>query len=289
MGEHGKGGAVVAGQPARMDEARAAIAAVAPDFVRLVRQSADVRPVGPAVGTWTPGDVASHVRLVVEVDTDALAGRRLPGTPLRPPAVAAMNDAALAADPERDMGVLADRIEALLAEFLTVSGAPVSEEVTWLGGARLPASAVACHLLEELLVHGFDLATATGREWTIAPAHAALAIIGAVVPIVNGADPMAFVDPERALGFRARVEVRLRGHERFTFVFDDGMRIADGRSTAAGIRGPVDVHVSASPVSMLLLVLGRVRAPQAVLRGQVLAWGRRPWRLRRALSLMTPP
>jgi hypothetical protein len=263
-----------------LTDARTAIAAITPSFVRLVRESAHD---GPAVGHWGTGDVACHVSHVITADTAALAGQPPPTTKLTPAAVAVLTDAMLADDPERDVGVLADRIEALLADFLAVSDAPASEEVTWLGDIRLPASAVACHLLEELLVHGFDMATATNGAWTIAPAHAALAIVGAAAPIVTAAGPTAFVDPERAQGFRARFDVRLRGHQRFTFVFDDGMTIEDDTSE------PVDAHVSADPVAMLLLMLGRVSAARAILGGKITGWGWRPWRLRRMLTVMTPP
>ena len=266
--------------PSDLADARRAIAAIAPSFVRLVRDSAHN---GRVIGHWNTGDVACHVSHVIAADSDALADRPPPTTELTPAAVAVLTDAMLADDPERDLDVLADRIEVLLADFLAVSEAPPSEEVTWLGGIRLPSSAVACHLLEELLVHGFDMATGTDGEWTIAPAHAALAIVGAVIPIITAASPMAFVDPERAEGFRARVDVRLRGHGRFTFVFDDGMTIDDDTTE------PVDAHVSADPVSMLLLMLNRLRTERAILGGKVTAWGRRPWRLRRVLTVMRSP
>jgi hypothetical protein len=268
--------------PARrsqLADARSAIAAITPSFVQLVRESAHD---GPVLGHWETVDVACHVCHVIEGDTDALAGRPLPVADLTPAAVAVLTDAMLAADPERDLGVLADRVETRLADFLAVSSAPVGEEVTWLGGIELPASAVACHLLEELLVHGFDMATPTNRAWHIAPAHAALAISGAAVPIVNAAGSLA-VHPKRARGFRARFDVRLRGYHRFTFVFDDGLTIGDEASE------PVDAHVSAEPVSMLLLMLGRVRPMQMILGGKIAVWGKRPWRLRRMLTAMTHP
>lgn len=261
-------------------DARTAIAAITPSFVRLVRQSAHD---GPVLGHWGTVDIACHVCHVINGDTDALAGRPLPVAELTPAAVAVLTDAMLAADPERNLGVLADRVETLLADFLAVSSARVSEQVTWLGDIRLPASAVACHLLEELLVHGFDLATPTNGAWTIAPAHAALAIAGAAVPILAAAGPTAFVHPKRAQGFRARFDVRLRGHQRFTFVFDDGLTIGDDTSE------PVDAHVSADPASMLLLMLGRASPTRAILGGKITAWGRRPWRLRRMLEVMTHP
>jgi hypothetical protein len=266
--------------PSHLADARTAIAAITPSFVQLVRESAHD---GPAIGHWRTGDVACHVSHVITADTAALAGEPPPPSALTPAAVAVLTNQMLADDPERDVGVLADRIEARLAEFLTVSDAPASEQVTWLGDIRLPASAVACHLLEELLVHGFDLATATKGEWTIAPEHAVLALAGAAGPIVNAAGPMAFVDPARAQGFRARFDVRVRGSQRLTFVFDDGLTIDDDTS------GPVDAHLSADPVWMLLLMLNRVSIGRALLRGKVMAWGRRPWRLRRIRTVMRPP
>lgn len=264
----------------RLADARTAIAAIAPDFVRLVRESAHD---GPVVGHWGTAEVACHVSHVIRYDGDSLAGRALPDGELRPSAVAVLTDSELAADPERDLGVLADRIEAQLADFLALSEAPTSEEVTWLGGVRLPASAVVCHLLEELLVHGFDLAHATKGAWTIAPPHAALAVAGAAVPIVNAAGPTAFVSPKRAQGFRARFDARLRGHDRFTLVFDDGLTIQPATSE------PVDAHLSADPSTMLLILLGRVGPLRPVLSGKVAVWGRRPWRMRRMLRVMAPP
>jgi hypothetical protein len=266
--------------PSHLADARTAVAAITPSFLRLVRESAHD---GPAIGHWGIADVACHVSHVITADTGVLAGQPPPTSALTPAAVAVLTDAMLADDPERDVGVLAGRIEGQIADFLAVSDAPATEQVTWLGGIRLPASAVACHLLEELLVHGFDMATATNGAWTIAPAHAALAVAGAAIPILRAAGPTAFVDPERAQGFHARFDVRLRGYERFTFVFDDGMTIEDGTSE------PVDAHLSADPVSMLLLMLGRISTGQALIRGKVAAWGRRPWRVRRMRTVMRPP
>ena len=235
------------------------------------------------LGTWGVGEVASHVSHVFRVDSDAIAGRPVPVTELRPSAVAAMNDAQLEVDRERDAGVLADRIEALLEDFLEISGVSDNDEVTWLDGIRIPASAAACHLLEELLVHGHDVATAAGRPWRIAPSHAALAIRGAAGPIVNAADPMAFVVPERARGFRARFDIILRGYDRFSFLFQDGSAMAPAGS------GPFDAHLSADPSAALLLMLGRMDVLPLVLRGRLLVWGRRPWKLLRALNVWTPP
>src|SRR5439155_4218117 len=121
---------------------------------------------------------------VIRTDTDALARRELPVVRLSPAGVAEWNTSMLADDPERDLRTLADRIDTLGAGFFEVTANPPTDSVTWLGGTHLPASAVVCHLLEELLVHGHDAAFAAVASWPIEPAHAALAIAGGVLPVV---------------------------------------------------------------------------------------------------------
>lgn len=263
-----------------MTQARAAVDTVASSFVELIRASPSAAPV---LRRWSAVDVAYHLTLVLSADTEALRLGSLPTAELTPAAVAVMNAAHLAEDHERDMDALADRVEGMVDEFLRVSASPSADVVPWLGGVMLPASAVACHLLEELLVHGFDLARAVDHSWRIEPAHAALAIGGGAIPIINAAPPLAFVRTHRAAGFRARIELRLRGHGRFTFVFDDGLRVV------AGCLDDVDAHLSADPTCALLLMLGRTRPLRALRSGKVFAWGRRPARLPRMLQVMTPP
>lgn len=270
--------------PRHWNEARAAIADLAPALVRVVREGA---PVGRVLGHWGTGEIAAHVSHVIRLDGDSLSGRLLPPAELRPAAVATVTDAELAADPERDPVVLAERLEAQLADFLACTESPVIETVSWLGGVRLPASAVMCHLLEELLVHGFDLARAGGRPWPIAPSQAALAIVGAAAPIVTAAGRTAFVNPKHATGFRARFDIRLRGQEGFVVEFDEGLTIRVGAEADDG--RPVDAHISADPGAMLLLMLNRVKPAPLALRGKVIVWGRRPWRVPRMVAAMMSP
>jgi hypothetical protein len=270
--------------PRHWSEARTAVLDLAPNLVRLVRQSA---PAGPVLGHWGTGEIAAHISHVIRLDGDALAGTPLPTAELRPASVADATEAELAADPERDPVALAERIEAQFTEFLDRTASPTVEAVTWLGGVQLPASAVMCHLLEEMLVHGFDLANAGGRPWPIAPAHAALAIAGAATPIITAAGPTAFVNPKHASGFRARFDIRLRGEESVTLEFDD-----DGLTMSVGDADdgrPFDAHISADPAAMLLLMLDRLKPAPLALRGKVFVWGRRPWRVARMIAAMTPP
>lgn len=262
-------------------DACAAVEDVLPRFTELLRHNTDVT--AKAVGTWTLPDVACHISHVIETDTDALAHRELPSVELSPAGVALWTTSMLADDPERNLRALADRIDTLGAAFFNLRTNPPTDPVTWIGGTQLPPSAVACHLLEELLVHGYDAAKAARTSWPIEPAHAALAIVGAAVPII-AARPQSWVRSSYDPRVRTRVEVRLRGFERFTLALDNGLRV-EIPPTPSG----VDVHLSADPASLLLVMPGRQSPWRALRRGKVMAWGRRPQALLTLLRNISLP
>jgi hypothetical protein len=262
-------------------DACAAIENVLPRFTELLRGNAGAT--ATAVGRWTLPEVACHVSHVIEKDTDALTGRQLPDVELSPTAVADLTRSMLDDDPERDLMLLADRIDALGATFLGLQADPPSDAVTWIGGTQLPPYAVACHLLEELLVHGYDAAVAARARWRIAPAHAALAIVGAAVPIM-AASPESWVKPSDDRHVRARVEFRLRGHERFALELDNGLHVE-----LPPARSRADAYLSADPTGLLLVMLGRQSKWDALVRGKLVAWGRRPWALFTLLRNTSPP
>jgi hypothetical protein len=186
-------------------------------------------------------------------------------------------------DPERDLAALADRIDALGAAFLEQMQSPPTRPVTWLGGTQLPPHAVACHLLEELLVHGYDVAHAAKVPWPIERAHAALAIVGAAVPIMS-ASPESWLRPAYDPRTRCRVEIRLRGHERFAFALDEGLHVEFPPAPRRA-----DAYLSADPAGLLLVMLGRRSPWVAVGRGNLVAWGRRPFALLTFLRNTSPP
>ena len=228
--------------------------------------------------------VAAHLTHVFRFDTDALAGRPVPQATVTPAGMAEANAKMLAEDGERDPAVLADRIGTLADEFDGVASRSRAATVDWLQGVRLPPSAVACHLLEECLVHGHDIARATGRPWPIRPDHALLAVEGGALPLIAALPPTAFVDQEKAGSFRARVEMRLRGGGRTVLVFDRGSLRLDARCA-----GDVDAHISADAPALMLVFIGRQGLWNPLLGGKLAAWGRRPWKLPRMLSVISPP
>jgi SCP-2 sterol transfer family protein len=265
-----------------LGEARTALREVMPGLARLVRTIPD--PNVASVGTWRVGEVAAHVTHVIAGDTDAVAERPLPSVTVTTADIAELTAQFLADDRERDPAVLADRIEALAQEFDDVAARCEATTVQWLGSAVLPPSAVACHLLEECLVHGHDIASAIGRPWPIERRHAVLAIEGGALPIIDALPPTAFVNQKRVGSFRARIEVRLRGGGRTHLVFAGG-----GQTIQPSGEGDVDVHLSADPAALLLLLMGRQAPWRALVAGKVAVWGRRPWKLVRMLEVMSGP
>lgn len=263
-------------------QARAALRDVVPRLVALVRSVPDAN--AASVGNWTVGDVAAHLSQAFRADTDAIAGRPVPEAVVTKAGIAEATAKLLAEDGERDPAVLADRIDTLAGEFDAVASRSQPATIEWLQGIRLPPSAVAGHLLEECLVHGHDIAKATGRPWPIRRQHALLAIDDFALPLLAALPPTAWVDQEKAGSFRARIELRVRGGRRTLMVLDDGSLTLD-----AGSAREVDAHISADPAAFLLVFIGRQGIWKPLLEGKLAAWGSRPWKLARMLTVMSPP
>ena len=83
---------------------------------------------------------------------------------------------------------------------------------------------------------------------------------------------------------RARVEFRLRGHERFVLALDNGLHVE-----IPPARSGADAYLSADPAELLLVMLDRRSRLNAFTRGKVIAWGRRPRALLTLLGNLLPP
>jgi hypothetical protein len=268
--------------PETLAQARAALRDVVPSLVTLVRSVSDAT--AASVGAWTVGDVAAHLSHVFRFDTDAIAGKPVPQATVTAAGMAEINAKMLAEDSERDPAVLADRISTLADEFDDIASRSRTATVDWLQGTRLQPSAVACHLLEECLIHGHDIARVTGRSWPIQRNHALLAVEGAVLPLVAALPPTAFVNQQKAGSFRARFDLRLRGGVRTVMVFDRGSLTLE-----SGDARDVDAHISAEPAALMLVFIGREAIGKPLLSGKLTAWGRRPWKLAHLLTAIDPP
>jgi hypothetical protein len=258
---------------------RTAVASVVPKLTALLRSVR--RPELHSLGEWTVAEVAAHLSHVYRADVAAAKGG-FPDvgpkdvTPGFVGAVSTMNADFLHNDPERDLGALAARIEGCAEDFMAVlSNQPGDQPVVWLGGVKLPLWSVGAHLVSESLIHGFDIARPEGLPWSIEPAHAALATRFSFA-FLHAIDPdsrRVFINRAKADGLRACVDFRLRDNGSLFVIVEDGTVLIEEPSD----RRKIDCHISADPVALLLMSYGRIGRWAPLLKGQLVAWGRRPW------------
>ncbi len=256
-------------------------------------------PQAPAVGQWTLAEVAMHLSQAWMV-VPGLARQDLSRVYEVLPSLAGVAGASLIrdmgelgdvttlavrADPERDPTVLADRIEARAEEYFGECAAATADELRpWLvEGVTVRLSTLTHHLLNETVMHGYDIARADGRTWRVEPAHAAMVLGRFIVPVLQGLDGRALVN-DKAAGVRVTYDIRIRGGDRFHFVFDDGALSIEEPSSHR-----VDCHISADPVAFLMVVWDRQSQWKAIAKGKLLAWGRKPWLGPRLRVLMRNP
>lgn len=264
----------------------------------LLRSVAD--PHAAAVGGWTLSETAMHLSqvwiVVPGMADDDLSGAYEVVPERRGTAGASLitdvwelgdvTRSGVSGDTERDPTVLADRIEDRARRFLERLDAEVAATShAWLvEGTTVTTTTLVCHLLNETIVHGYDIARAAGRKWPIVRRHAAMVIEGFVFPVVSALDPRAMVDQQSAEGLRANFEVHIRGGGNHLFSYDNGTLLIE----RPGERR-VDCHLSVDPAAMLLVVWRRRSHWPAIARGQLVAWGRKPWLGPRFPALMRNP
>jgi hypothetical protein len=259
--------------------AQAAVEAVGRRVVELVRSVR--RPAARALGAWDVTGVAAHLSHALDGVTAMAEG----GGGLLADIwdLSSLTEALVAGETERDLAVLAARIQASTARFLSIVRSAAGDgRRRWLvEGIEHTVSTLTCHVLNELVVHGRDIAMAEGVPWPISRSEGALVVCGFLLPVIGSLGP-AIIDQEAAAGLRATFELRVRGGCRALLRFDDG----DFSVTGSPSSGPVDCHLSVDPGAFLLVAWDRISQWHAIPRGQLLAWGRRPWLGLRLRSLV---
>lgn len=114
-------------------------------------------------------------------------------------------------------------------------------------------------------MHGLDIARTVRAPWPIARRDALLVVDGVMAMVPS------YVDPEASANVRASYELRFRGGRRYRLVVDRGSASVEPAGE------PVDCWLSIDPVAFLLVGYGRAGQWSQVLRGKMLAGGRRPW------------
>jgi len=153
-----------------------AVGAVAARLTALLRSARS--PAAPALGEWDLTDVAVHVSHAVDAVT---ANARGSGPVLDDVwTLSTLNRMLVRGEAERRLPALAERLEASVAAFLAVAGAePGHTPRSWLvKGVEVPLSTLTCQVLNELAVHGRDIAVAERARWTIERPHASLVLLG---------------------------------------------------------------------------------------------------------------
>lgn len=251
--------------------ARRAVARAAPRLTAMLRSA--TKPDAPALGEWDVTQVATHISHA----TDAIAAMTMGGGNLIADieGLPVLSRVMLEGEGRRPLAELADRIDASVTQFLAGMVAAAANGDTshsWLiQGTEMPLSTLTCHVLNELTVHGRDIAVALGEPWPIDKGDAALILQGFVFPALHTLG-RSMVSQEKAGDKRARFEVSLRGDGRAWAYFDRG-----DFSVEASPQGKVDCKLSVDPEAFLLVSWGRISQWQAIPKGQLLASGRKPW------------
>jgi SCP-2 sterol transfer family protein len=132
-------------------------------------------------------------------------------------------------------------------------------------------------------MHGYDIAKAAGRKWRIESAHAAMVVRQFFVPVLQTCEPRTFVNAEKVAGLQATYQLHLRGRSD-QFVFDDGSLRVEEPSARR-----VDCHILADPVAFFMVFWDRQSQWNAIAKGQLIAWGRKPWPGLKFRSLLRNP
>lgn len=271
-----------------LDEARTALSAVAHRVALLLADDFDSSRTIPGL-EWTVGDAVAHVatetksfaRLASgEITPEDMWNSYAPGTEGRPPSerMTLLNANEIASFDRSEVAGGGELIEAAVNDFLDTTRG-------WSSGGKfrgiegdLEVATATCIVMSELLIHGGDLARGIGKPWEISADEARLVLTASTSLLPD------FFDATEAGDMRATIDMRVRGGPRFAIWVHDGRLEVASRPIER-----VDCHISADPVAFLLVSYGRRSDVRSVLRGQLVAWGRRPWLAARLPRLLKNP
>ncbi|MFG3442781.1 maleylpyruvate isomerase N-terminal domain-containing protein [Nonomuraea sp. NPDC047897] len=267
---------------------RAALASTGERFADLV-SAAD--PSAAATRHWSVADTVAHVATLTQACA-AMSGAATP--PVRDlgdlmrrttiDTVADLNEVVLGQFTERNPDTLAARIRSDIGLILDATGgADPAGAVPWLGDSRVPLAGILAHLLNELQIHGRDIARTVRARWPVPPREAGmffeLFLIGVTHygygRLLDGHGPW----PRR----RVAVEFASPYTTPRAIVLDNGLVTVERPGGAA------DTRVLFDPVTLNLMLFGRISKARAALTGHVVVRGPRPWLLPAFFRIMRLP
>ncbi|MGH9010765.1 MAG: maleylpyruvate isomerase family mycothiol-dependent enzyme [Acidimicrobiia bacterium] len=215
---------------------------------------------------WTVREVAAHLIVGGGVYTDIAQGVPAPYQSVERTYLHAeftrRNADIAETDPAKLSRLFVDAMEGFLD---ATSDSPGDTPVIMHGQNPFTLAGAAGILLGELLLHGYDIATAIGRPWPIDPADTQL-VLAAYPPALG-----FLLNPETTRGLSAGFGIELRGVGEMTVRFTDG---AYGLEEAGA--APVDATISADPVAFMMVGTGRLSRYQAIALGLMSVGGDRP-------------
>ena len=248
-----------------LGELPAAVCAVADGVASLATAAGDLSREVPR-SEWTAAEAAAHIAVTQSIFANLVRGGSHPFVGFEPGEYARVNASLLEANPQRDPVGLARSIRDATREFLEAANAPPGGDTYESPLGRMPLATLLSYSMCHMLMHGHGLARATRQHSPIVAQHARLAM-----PFIEHATGFAYAH-KRLSGIDASIEFRLRGGQRFWIDFSPQRATVRYRGD-----GRADCHVVTDPVSFLLVAFDHAAPLGLVLRGQALAWGRRPW------------
>lgn len=257
-------------------DATAALARTTASVAQMLRTAASGDRAIPHL-EWTIAQCAAHLIISNHLYAHQVAGGE---ARVRIEDTAAVNAWSVVPAAGMNPAAFADDLESSTARFIeVVRGLGHDARFRWWSGSDASVDTAVALLLSERLVHGWDIACAYRAPWTIERQDAALGMAASldVMPLL--------VDREAAAGFDATVEIRLRGADRYSLRFSDGVLVTSKLHGRVG----ADVRISADPVAMMLVGYGRIGQSGQIMRARMVAWGRRPAAALRLRKLLRNP
>lgn len=261
--------------------ARIALQETTDRFAEMSSSAPD--PGASATVSWSVAETAAHMAALASLATHVVAPDEVP---LASPAisdslpaitndtVADLNQLTLSHFTERNLTALAHRLRADVDLLLrTTRGLDPGQTVDWLGESRVPVAGIIAHLLNELQIHGRDIARARLAQWIVKPQDAALFFELFLVGMTRHGYGRLLDNGEPPRERRIAVEFRSRYTTPVALVLHRGL------VTVEEPRRDNDVRLSFDPVTLNLMLFGRLSRARSVLTGSVVIHGRRPWLL----------
>ncbi len=181
--------------------------------------------------------------------------------------IARVNEERIATVEHTDGNALGDQLrDATRAYADTTKDLPADHPFEWYDHIPMDLRSMTCIELAEVVVHMWDVAQAVGKPWPIDPKDAEQIMLGAL-----SLAPY-YVNRETTRGITASFEIRIRRGARVGLRLDDGIA-----HIQMPPEGRYDCVISADPVDLLLVSYGRIGLAGPLLKGKLLAFGRKPW------------